>query len=181
MKTITREHVGTAVITLTHDTVAGADIWRVETLSSGVYQHEFSRSHGTEVDATDFLAMVRAYYNPTPDPSILLPPIPDIERPEPRDPVRAALAHARSAHMTTRDIATALKVTPQTVNRWTRGGNPTPRHTAALLALSDVLWARVQGCGCQGVGVIATGDTRNPDGRIVTAVQRCSVCNPKEK
>jgi len=177
MQTITREQVGRALITITHDVVAGNNIWRVETLASGLYIHEHSRSYSTEVDATDFYAMVEAFYSPMPDPSILLPPVPVVDRPEPRTGWRAALSNLTSGGYTTRNIATALKVTPQAVNRWKRGGNPNAHHAAWLVTLSSVLRANGAGCGCAGTGVVVMGDTRSPEGRIVTAYQRCTTCN----
>lgn len=180
MQTITKEQVGRALITITHDVVAGADIWRVETLASGVYVHEHSRSYSTEVDATDFYAMVEAFYSPMPDPSILLPPVPHVDRPEPRTGWVAALSNLTSGGWTTRQLAAELKVTPQAVNRWKRGGAPNPRNAASLKTLSDVLWGAGAGCGCNGTGVVVMGDTRSPEGRIVTAYQRCSTCNRKE-
>jgi len=180
MQTITREQVGRALITITRDVVAGNNIWRVETLASGLYIHEHSRSYSTEVDATDFYAMVAAYYSPTPDPSILLPPVPVVDRPEPRTGWAAAIANLTFVGWTTRQIAGALKVTPQAVNRWKRGGIPNPRNAELLRILSKALWSNGAGCGCAGTGVVVTGDTRSPEGRIVTAYQRCSTCNRKE-
>lgn len=185
MQTITREQVGRALITITHDVVAGNDIWRVETLASGVYQHDCSRSFGSAVgntveDAHIFYGMVKESYSPMPDPSILLPPAPVVDRPEPRTGWRAALSNLTTGGWTTRHIATALKVTPQAVNRWKRGGIPNARNAEWLMTLSKALWSNGAGCGCAGTGVVVTGDTRSPEGRIVTAYQRCSTCNRKE-
>lgn len=181
MKTLIREQVGRALITFTHDNVAGADIWRVETLTSGVYNEEHSKSWPQECDATDWFIMVKAFYNPNPDPTILYPTTPVIERPEPRPQAQATLANLTVAGWTTAQIAKYLGVTPQTVNRWRRGGTPNETNAIELKALNDILWGLGKGCACHGYGIVATGDTRNGDGRIVTAVQRCTTCNPAKK
>lgn len=163
---------GRATIQFTIDHIAGRDIHRVETLVGGPVGRmveEHTRSFATAEDATDWAAMLVAYYNPIPDSPAEITPTIDV--PVLRTPVAAALTNLRIAGWTVAKIAAELGVTRGAVYRWRRGGTPNPRNLAKLVDLSESLAAHGAGCGCRGYGCVQVTTNANP------VHGRCS-CNP---